>query len=292
MEEEIFTLKDDFMFKTVMSDEKRLKELIHRILPEIEMEDLNVVIKERDIDLEPDGHGIRLDIYASDGKRLYDIEMQVSQNQEDLLRRSRYYHSMMDIDHLQKGEGYRDLKDSYVIFICDFDPFDAKMYKYTMKKKCMEYAGNIEDGVTTIFLNTKGEKGNISKELQDFLVLVGEGTVSYEDNYLIEIEKEVKKINKSSRWRDEKMSMRLALEDARYHGKQEGIKEGIEKGIKEGIKEGKKEGTLETRKEDILIFFNYLNNNNVSKEEIYKIISEQFNLDISEVKEIIKNSNE
>ena len=38
---------------------------------------------------------------------------------------TRYYQSMIDIDSLLKGAVYSELKESYVIFICTNDPFEA-----------------------------------------------------------------------------------------------------------------------------------------------------------------------
>ena len=50
------------MFKTVMSNEERLRELLRRILPEIKIDDLEIIINEMSLELEPEGRGIRLDI--------------------------------------------------------------------------------------------------------------------------------------------------------------------------------------------------------------------------------------
>lgn len=42
----------------------------------------------------------------------------------ELSKRARYYHSQMDMELLRPGNDYAELPDTYVIFICDFDPFD------------------------------------------------------------------------------------------------------------------------------------------------------------------------
>ena len=48
---------------------------------------------------------------------------------QDLGKRTRYYHSQMDMELLLKGHGYEELPDNFVIFICDFDPFGGKKYQ-------------------------------------------------------------------------------------------------------------------------------------------------------------------
>ena len=68
------------------------------------------------------GKGIRLDAYLEDEDKVIDIEMQTVIKKDEGLR-MRYYQSMIDIDHLNHGESYSDLKESYIVFICLDDPF-------------------------------------------------------------------------------------------------------------------------------------------------------------------------
>ncbi len=53
-------------------------------------------------------------------------------------KRSRYYQSQMDMELLLSREAYSELPDIYVIFICDFDPFDEEKYRYTFEMNCKE----------------------------------------------------------------------------------------------------------------------------------------------------------
>lgn len=94
--------------------------------------------KEKSMVYNPDYKGIRLDIFAKDEARTrYNVEMQAVKH-EALGKRSRYYHSQMDVELLLSGAEYSDLPDYYVIFICDFDPFGEKKYRYTFETKCLE----------------------------------------------------------------------------------------------------------------------------------------------------------
>ena len=68
---------------------------------------------------------ICLDAYATDstGKK-YDIEIQRSDNGADP-HRARYHSSVMDVENLDKDQDYRELPDSYVIFITEKDYYKA-----------------------------------------------------------------------------------------------------------------------------------------------------------------------
>ena len=87
--------------------------------------------------------GVRLDVYLKDSDKIIDIEMQ-SYQQKALGKRTRYYQSMIDIDAIMKGEPYKNLKESYILFICKTDPFKNENEKayglpcYTFKNICEE----------------------------------------------------------------------------------------------------------------------------------------------------------
>lgn len=81
------------------------------------------VSKEKSMVYHPEYKGVRLDVYAKDENNTrYNIEMQVAKKPA-LGRRTRYYQSQMDMELLLSGQEYKELPNSYVIFICDFDPF-------------------------------------------------------------------------------------------------------------------------------------------------------------------------
>ena len=180
------TITNDFMFRKVMADEKLIKELLKRIIPSLPVEDFNLVLAQRSIDVDLDSHGIRFDIYAKSNELIAVVEMQVRNQKEELLKRSRYYQSISDVDHLYKGADYTELIDNYVIFLCDFDPFGDKMYLYTIEDYCESIQKKVNFGRKTIFVNAKGEKGEISEGLKAFLDLM-HGKENKEDNFIEEI---------------------------------------------------------------------------------------------------------
>ena len=73
-------------------------------------------------------------------------------------KRSRYYHSQMVMEALTSGEDYETMPDTFVIFVCDFDPFGEHLYCYTFGNECREKKNvKLDDGSCTIFLSTRGE---------------------------------------------------------------------------------------------------------------------------------------
>ena len=162
-------ITDDFMFGAVMSDDNNLKPLLEYIL-DIKIERVSYSERQKVIDVNYDSKGIRLDVYCEDDKNtVYSIEIQVANN-HNLAKRIRYYHDMIDLNIFDKGEDYRKLKKSFVIFICCFDAFGKNRYMYTFKRQCQEDSSIfLGDDAVSIVLNTKGTVGEINKELKGAL---------------------------------------------------------------------------------------------------------------------------
>lgn len=204
------TIKNDFMFGAVMINPENCKEFLERAL-EIEIDRVDVS-REKSMVYHPDYKGIRLDVYAKDeNNTCYNVEMQMTKKPA-LGRRSRYYQSQMDMDILLSGREYAELPDSYVIFICDFDPFGERKYRYTFQMQCKESNQTpLEDGRRIVFLSTCGEnEDEISKELLAFL-------------------KFVKADLKESREMEERF---MTLEEMLKDERKEGLKEGTVKAQK------------------------------------------------------------
>ena len=89
-------------------------------------------------------------------------------------KRSRYYHSQIVMEALESGEEYETIPDTFVIFVCDFDPFGKELYCYTFQNECKEDRDvKLEDGCCTIFLSTQGKKEElVSPDLVRFLKFV------------------------------------------------------------------------------------------------------------------------
>ena len=98
------------------------------------------------------------------------MEVQTS-DKKNLPRRMRYYQSTIDISILKQGVDYKELKASYVIFICSYDEFGRGRYIYTFENTCREEPGlTFGDDAYKVVVNTKGCRGEISEELMEAII--------------------------------------------------------------------------------------------------------------------------
>lgn len=80
-----------------------------------------------------------------------------------LPKRVRYYHAIIDDRSLKSSEEPKNLKNVIVIFICSYDPFGRDRIWYTVQNRCIEEPDvPYDDGTKTIFLYTRGTKGQVS----------------------------------------------------------------------------------------------------------------------------------
>ena len=231
------TIKDNFMFGSVMRDGDNCKELLELILGK-KMSEVYIA-REKGIFYNPDYHGVRLDVYAVDTYgTVYDIEMQVAADDTEL--RSRYYHSQMDVELLLKGKSYKELPESYVIFICNYDPLKKGKFVYNIRNKVEELLDyDYNDGVHTIFLSTKGRNvDEIPEALKNFLDFVRADLKNsendYNDDFISKLQRSIAKIKNSRDKEAEYMTLELMLQDKYREGEEKGLKKGEYIGLKRG----------------------------------------------------------
>ncbi len=224
------TIKDNFMFGAVMLDPENCKGMLERALG-MKIERVEVS-REKSIVYNPEFKGVRLDIYVKDDNNThYNIEMQVLSH-AFLRQRARYYHSQIDMELLISGISYSELPDTYVIFICDFDPFGLEKYRYTQKKICEEIPEfSMEDGSHTIFLSTRGKnEDEVPKELVSLLDFIGaplsESQKDYKDEFVRKLQNSVKEVKASREMGARYMTFEELLNDERALGRSEGREEG------------------------------------------------------------------
>lgn len=131
-------ISNDFLFGKVMQNPELCKELLQRILPDLKIDHIEYPELQKSIDVDRDARSVRLDVYVKDDKGVvYDIEMQIV-NTKELPKRSRYYQSMLDLQLIDKGQHYKTLNKSYIIFICQFDLYGKGHHIYTFENFCKE----------------------------------------------------------------------------------------------------------------------------------------------------------
>lgn len=218
-------LSNDFIFGKVMRNPVLLKELLHRILPQLQIDYIEYPELQKVIRPDADARSIRLDIYVKDNKNtVYDVEIQTVDTKE-LPRRSRYYQGVMDIQLIDRGVGYKKLNQSYIIFICLSDIFGKGRHLYTFENRCREDSDiALQDGAVKIFLNADSKMNDVSSELRAFLdYIAGQRP---KDAYIKKLDEAVREAKRNREWRHEYMT--LLMRD------QENIEKGIEQGIEQG----------------------------------------------------------
>lgn len=231
------TIKDNFMFGAVMSIEENCIAFLEMVLG-FPIEKV-VVSKERSMIYHPEYRGVRLDIYARDEKHThYNVEMQ-ARRQADLGKRSRYYHSQIDVECLEKGLPYEELPNTFVIFICDFDPFGCGLYYYSFQNECQEDTrAKLCDGNKTIFLSKKGKnKEQMPQSLVKFLKFVeadlAESEEDFDDELVRQFQTSIRKIKTSREMGERYMLFEELLKEER----QEGLAQGRQENAREYILE-------------------------------------------------------
>lgn len=216
---------DDFMFTKVMVNNPEIcRKVLERIL-DIKINKVMMPEKQKTIEILSDGKGIRLDVYVDDDKgTVYNIEMQ-SVLKGHLPKRSRYYQGMIDMNLIERGARYKDLKRSFVIFICLSDPFERNLPVYRFENICVQdNTLLLGDEAIKVFINAEGELSGISEELAAFLKYL-QGRI-VDDVLVHQIEQEVERARKHEEWEVEYMTLFLRDQENREIGREEGREEG------------------------------------------------------------------
>lgn len=216
-------IKDDFMFSIIMRNPKFCKPFLELVLG-IKISRIEYPKSQETIDISADAKSVRLDIYVEDGKgTVYNIEMQTTGNR-NIPKRTRYYQGMIDLNILEKGHNYKDLKRSFIIFVCTFDFFGEGRHIYTFENRCIQ---NLElglgDDTTKIILNTKGTMDDVTPEMKKLLDFIDGKEPG--DDFTRELDKAVQSVRKNEKWRLDYMTLQMHYQE-KY---EQGIEQGIEK---------------------------------------------------------------
>ena len=263
------TFQDNFIFQKVMLKKHICKAVLEWLLG-ISIKDIVYIHEEKNLDVRWDTKSVRLDVFVNDDKgTVFNIEMQTSKDMEELVKRTRFYQSILDMYHIQKGQKYTTLNDSYVIFICTFPVFTGNRHKYTFKNICIEdYDIALNDGATKLFLSTKGTQNDVSKPLQAFLDYIDGQKAT--DELLRDIDDAVHEVKHCEAWKEE-YSM-LSMDHYKYW--KEGMTEGIAEGLAQGEAKGKAEVVIQMLRKQLSL----------------EMIAEVTNFTVEEVRNIAKEN--
>lgn len=165
------TIANNFIFYKIMRYNPDVcKELLETLL---EMEIDHIEMRgEETIETDYGSKGIRLDVYAKNKTQAFNLEMQATDTKE-LAERSRYYQGSIDVDCLNAGQKYKELKDSYVIFICIQDIFEKGLPRYSFENFCVEDTSvKLNDRAYKLFFIAENCDKILNEKQRAFLGLV------------------------------------------------------------------------------------------------------------------------
>ncbi len=242
---ESLTIKNNFMFGKIMEDPENCVGMLECLTGNTIGDDI-IINSEKAVKIAVDGKGVRYDVHVQEAsKNMYDAEMQQVKNKLVLPKHSRFYQELMDLGYLENGGDYASLPDSYVIFICTFDPFGRGLCCYSFENVCVDMPDGqqmrLGDGRKILMFNTKGKVRNVSDEAWNFLNYTETGEAA--DEYTKRLDASVSKARKNKEWRAEYMKNICHEADLKREGREEGIKEGHILGIRETARNMKQENT-------------------------------------------------
>ena len=235
------TFTDDYMFGHVLQNPDICKELLERLL-HIKIEKVEFPKLQKSISTFYESKGIRLDVYVKGSDKIFDIEIQ-NNSEINLPKRTRYYQSMLDMDNLFKGEDYDKLKESYIIFLCQFDPFDQNLPCYTFVNTCRESKSlELQDDATKVFFNSTAYAQEQDVEISALLEYIS--TKIPTDDFTSRVNNIVEESKNNEKFRDRYITMNLHDRDIKVLA----FKDGKKEGLVEGEKQGEIKAKIETAK--------------------------------------------
>ncbi len=166
-----FTLFDDDFMSVVFDRNIEAAEfLLNIILERDDMEVVEVIGQREYKNPVIGGRSIRIDIYAKDSKgKIYDIEVQRADEGADV-HRARFNSSMIDTRMLKERQKFKELHESYVIFITKNDVMGSGLPLYHIDRVVKETGISFGDGSHIIYVNGsyQNEDDPIGKLVHDF----------------------------------------------------------------------------------------------------------------------------
>ena len=231
---EELTFTDNFMFCKVLTTDLVLCRDILELILDVKIREVRLSEAQKTVEITADARGVRFDVYVEDEKNnVLDLEMQASPSSE-LPKRSRYYQGMIDLNLIERGALFRELKHSFVIFICLEDYFGKGLPMYTFENVCLEdNMIHLNDEAVKVFINASCRKPDIPPRIKEFLDYLI--TQKPTGDLTHRIAGNVQRVASNESWRLEYMTFQMKLNEEREEAHEEGRLEGREEGRAEMI---------------------------------------------------------
>lgn len=256
------TIANNFIFYKVMRNNPDVCKQLLEILLGFKIDHIEMR-QEEEVAIDYGKKAVRLDVYAIGQKQAYNLEMQATDTDE-LPERSRFYQGALDLDDLDAGDNYTNLRTSYIIFICIQDIFGKGLGIYRFENMCIideDYRTiNLNDRAYKYFFIAKNYANIFNEEQKAFLELVtsNKGTSAFTRK----LKNLVEDAKQNTQWRKQFMQ--------------------FDNYMSISFRQGKKEGEQQKAIEDARSF--YANGASI------ELIAKSLNMTIEQVKEIVKDT--
>nr|WP_285816825.1 Rpn family recombination-promoting nuclease/putative transposase [Lactobacillus taiwanensis] len=244
-----FGFTEDKVFGMVMENKEFCKYLLEIIIPDLKIKKIDWLdkqVKINNLKRKNEAKEVRLDVLVTDHEgRVFNIQMQTT-DQDDIGRRIRYYLSRLDLRYtLNKGKTYRNLKDAYIIFLCNFKPKkDDKFYESYHTYSDQDKSKQLQDGVTKIIINSQVSAKGQSEDLKALAKLMNNEPVKLNKHFDY-AQRRIKEINEDPETREKIMLYETRMLEREQAAGKAGYEQGMQRGIKEGREQGKEQGKEE-----------------------------------------------
>ena len=233
------TIADNFIFCKVMQNERLCRGVLETLLG-IKVSRIDYLQTENPIENFYDSRGIRLDVYVKDSGRIFNIEIQTG-NYDDLILRARYYLSSSDVATTKRRTKFKDIRETYILFICKDDPFGEGIPRYTKLTKFLETDRiSYDDKSHNVFYNCSAWEKEEDPEIREVLKFIY--GLKPDSGIALEMDEAASLAKQKSDLEDEYMYFSDILEDEKEEAREIGLAEGRAKGLEEGRAKGLEEG--------------------------------------------------
>ena len=143
---------------------------------------------------------------------------------------------VLAVADMKPGQDYGDMLESYIVFLCDYDPLRKGLPVYTVRPACEEASDvALETGQTWAVLNSCAWRCASTEGLRNLLEYVSnrKSPVKGADPLVARIDAEVAKANRDIAWKEKAMGF-MTLEMDHRARERYAREQGVEQGIIEG----------------------------------------------------------
>lgn len=179
-----------------------------------------------------------MDILVRDQRnRIYNVEMQVA-DQDNLGQRMRYYLSKVDAHYtLEKSKSYNDLKETYIIFLCNFDyPGQGRLRYVFHEYEDQDKSLRLPTNSAKVIINARGKLAGNNQDLQNLVKLM-RGELITGSKHFDYAQQKIKEINDDPKRRAQIMDYETKLLERQQLGEKQGRQQGITETVNNTIEQ-------------------------------------------------------